>query len=83
MYRRGIDAELIAWKQSVFKCEAKQEIQYEDLVEKYGKEFKRGNVGLICLLKHLESGNQVIVANTHIHWNPKYDYVKYGQSFWL
>ena len=83
VYRRGIDAELIAWKQSVFKFVTKQEIHYEDLVEKYGKGFKRGNVGLICMLKHIESGKEIIVANTHLHWNPKYDYVKFGQSFWL
>jgi mRNA deadenylase 3'-5' endonuclease subunit Ccr4 len=24
-----------------------------------------------------------VVANTHIHWNPKFDYVKYAQGFWL
>ena len=67
----------------MFKYVSKEEIHYEDLVEKYGKGFKRGNVGLICLLKHIESGKEIIVANTHLHWNPKYDYVKYAQSFWL
>jgi len=25
----------------------------------------------------------MLVANTHLHWNPKFDYVKFGQSFWL
>jgi mRNA deadenylase 3'-5' endonuclease subunit Ccr4 len=25
----------------------------------------------------------MLVVNTHIHWNPKLDFVKYGQSFWL
>jgi CCR4-NOT transcription complex subunit 6 len=56
------------------------------LVEKYGemgKLFKRGNVGLICLIKHKESNQKILVACTHIHWNPKYDFVKYGQAFWM
>lgn len=25
----------------------------------------------------------MVVADTHIHWNPKFDYVKYAQGFWL
>ena len=24
-----------------------------------------------------------MVANTHLHWNPKFDYVKYAQAFYL
>ena len=23
------------------------------------------------------------MANTHLHWNPKLDFVKYAQAFWL
>ena len=35
------------------------------------------------MLEHLETGKPFLVVNTHIHWNPKFDYVKYGQAFWL
>ena len=62
------------------------EIKHEDLVErygKYGKMFKRGNVGLLCLLEHIPSKTQIIVANTHLYWNSKFDFVKFGQAFWL
>jgi CCR4-NOT transcription complex subunit 6 len=86
VYRRETDAELIGWKSKTFALIAKQNINHEDLVPRYGEfgsHFKRGNVGLICLLEHIETKSKLIVVNTHIHWNTKYDYVKYAQGFWL
>ena len=58
IYRRDKDAELIAWKKDQFKLIKRQDIIYEDLVkryEKFGAKFKRGNVGLICLIMHIQT----------------------------
>lgn len=77
---------MIGWKRDQYEFVDSQEIHHEDLIQRYGengKFFKRGNVGLLCLLKHRRSCKQVVVVNTHNHWNPKYDFVKYGQAFWL
>lgn len=40
----------------------------------------KDQVGLIVVLRHLESSERVIVANTHIFWNPKYSDVKTIQA---
>lgn len=85
-YRREIDAKLIGWDKTKFKLLKKQKINHEDLIPRYGehgKLFKRGNVGITCLLEHLETQEKILVTNTHLHWNPKFDFVKYGQGFWL
>ena len=85
-WRRGKDAELIAWRKDEFQHIKSHKINFEDLIPKYGaygKYFKRGNVGLICLLRHKSTNSLILVINVHLHWNPTYDYVKYGQSFWL
>ena len=88
MWRRETDAELIGFREE-FKAFDKAEIHHEDLIGRYrtyGEEivgkFRRGNVGLILGLEH-ESGAKIIVANSHLHWNPKFDFVKYAQAFWL
>ena len=31
----------------------------------------------------METGQLLIVASSHLYWDPKYDYVKYGQTNYL
>ena len=33
------------------------------------------------VLKHNETGKLLIVGNTHLYWDDKFDYVKYAQAF--
>mmetsp|Transcript_25619 Transcript_25619/g.39418 ORF Transcript_25619/g.39418 Transcript_25619/m.39418 type:complete len:136 (+) Transcript_25619:479-886(+) len=85
-WRKGKDAELVAWRKDKFKLVKCVKIEHEDLIPRYGewgKYFKRGNVGVLCLLKHKETKSHLLVVNTHLYWNRTYDYVKYGQTFWL
>jgi len=44
---------------------------------------KKDKVGLIVLLKHIQSGKRFVVTNSHFDHNPNVDYVKYAQAFWL
>ena len=68
----------------MFKLIDHVKIDHNELVNRYNSsKFKKGNVGLICLLHHLESGKKLVVVNSHIHWNSSYDFVKFGQGFWL
>ena len=63
-------------------------ISYNDLDKRYKEQdqsdpyqitdYLRNNVGVICLLKHIQSGKEIVVANTHMHWNKRFSYVKYG-----
>jgi len=38
---------------------------------------------LIVLLRHIESGKIIVVANSHFEPSEKVDYVKYAQAFWM
>lgn len=60
-------------------------VEHNDLYKRYNeKDFEgRGNVSIICLLEHIKTKKRVVVTNTHIFWNPKLDFVKYGQANWL
>jgi mRNA deadenylase 3'-5' endonuclease subunit Ccr4 len=40
------------------------------------KSFLRRNVALLVRIKHNATGRTVVVANTHLFWNPVYEYVK-------
>lgn len=85
-YRRGLDAVLIGWKRDQFRLLDKQEIEYEELgglFLDFASDFKRGNVGLLCVLEHVQSKKVMVVGNTHIHWNPKFDHVKLWQGYLL
>ena len=59
---------------------AKEPINYNDVVKEYDlpEEYERNNVALMCLLRHKETGQVMIVVSTHIFWNPAFDYVKYA-----
>ena len=68
----------------MFKVADKAEIHHNDLIERYAshgaevaKTFRKGNVGLILAMEHV-SGAKVIVASTHLTWDPQFDYVKYA-----
>ena len=77
---------MIGWQRDKFRLIKQRKIIHEDLVDRYDKDgeyFKRGNVGNICLLEHIQTGGIIAVVNTHLYWNPKFDFVKYGQAFWL
>ena len=56
------------------------QVEHNDLYERYKEEaFKdRGNVSIICLIEHNQTKKRLIITNTHIFWNPKLDFVKYG-----
>jgi hypothetical protein len=44
---------------------------------------KKGKTGIIVLLKHTKSQRLIVLTNSHFEWDPKKDFIKYGQSFWL
>jgi mRNA deadenylase 3'-5' endonuclease subunit Ccr4/uncharacterized protein with PIN domain len=44
---------------------------------------KRENIGLIVLLRHRHTDELVLVANTHLFWNPEFDDVKVAQTTYL
>ncbi|QPG76543.1 hypothetical protein FOA43_003932 [Brettanomyces nanus] len=45
----------------------------EDLFNRFAN---KDNVALVLVLQHVSTGSKVIVANTHLHWDPEYNDVK-------
>ena len=44
---------------------------------------RRGNIATISLFRHRSSGRRLLVANTHIFWNPRHEDVKLAQCQFL
>ena len=38
---------------------------------------------MILMLQNKNTGQKVVVANTHLYWSPQVDFLKYGQSLFL
>ena len=49
-WRKNTDALLIGWQKTKYKFVKSAKICHNDLNEIFGKDFIKGNVGLICLL---------------------------------
>jgi CCR4-NOT transcription complex subunit 6 len=54
----------------------RQAIKSEDL---FNRVAHRDHIAVVCLFEHRESGSRVIVANTHIFWDPAYRDIKLVQ----
>ena len=53
------------------------------MAEYFGKDtnMRLPHIGLICLIRHIKSNQNIMVANTHIYANPSRDFVKLAQTF--
>ena len=40
----------------------------------------RFSSGYICLFREIVNGLVFIVVNSHLYWDPRYDYLKYAQT---
>lgn len=49
----------------------------------FQKCFRRNNYGIIARFENLTSGEQVVVSNTHLYWDPDYEFVKFCQTMYL
>jgi mRNA deadenylase 3'-5' endonuclease subunit Ccr4/uncharacterized protein with PIN domain len=45
--------------------------------------FLRRNVGILVRLEDVHAGRTLVVANTHLYWNPNFEYVKFCQSHYF
>lgn len=45
--------------------------------------FLRRNVGLLVRLEDVHTGQTFVLANTHLFWNPNYEYIKFCQIHYL
>jgi len=82
--RSKSDGCVIAWKSSMFQQVGDPiRVDYNDLINKSktitNLRFQRDNVGVFVLVRHLESNELILLANTHLYWNPAHADVKLAQ----
>lgn len=83
---KKVDGCALFYKHNKFSLFEKKSIEYTQIVlnsNKYKKSDdvfnrlqNRDNIALVTILKHLETGELVLVANTHLHWDPLLNDVK-------
>jgi len=93
-YGRGdtrVDACCIFYKSADWDIVGKKKIvNLDDLADadyssqKLQKSFRRGNFGIIaCFVHRLIPNKRIVICNTHLYWNPEYEYVKLRQAHYL
>lgn len=70
---------VIAFKSSQFRQDNFELLDLNEGLQAHDDSFTKHKECLILSLRHLTSNKLFIVANTHLFWNPDYEYVKYGQ----
>jgi len=75
----------------------REEVEYSDLAKSliagkytassqpsgFARLYSRDNIALWILLRSVETGQLILVVNTHMHWNPSFSDVKIMQSYLL
>ena len=84
------DASCIFYKSSAWSLVDQEKVVcFNDLAGKdpesaFSKSFLTGNFGIIALFEHrLVPSHKVMVCNSHLFWDPKYEYVKLCQMHYL
>eukprot|EP00033_Pygsuia_biforma_P003354 GCRY01003675.1.p1 GENE.GCRY01003675.1~~GCRY01003675.1.p1 ORF type:complete len:606 (+),score=138.05 GCRY01003675.1:229-2046(+) len=49
----------------------------------FNRAVQKDNTAIICVLEKLSSNQRIVIANTHLHWNPEYADVKLWQAVLL
>ncbi len=83
-FRRKTDCTLVGYKRSKFRAVEQLNVCFNELAKIYDdKKFRTNNTATVCVLENKETGQKIIVASTHLHWNKKLEYVRMGQSHYL
>lgn len=82
-----VDACCIFFKTSAWKELSHRIIHMDDLVDGSNEEFRtyfqRNNFGIVAKFEHRSTGKTIVLSNTHLYWDPKYEFVKLCQAHYL
>ena len=83
---KRVDGCATFYQTGVFELIDKKVLEYGRLVisqDKFKKTddifnrfMNKDNIALVSILQHTSSGKKLVVANTHLHWDPEYNDVK-------
>jgi CCR4-NOT transcription complex subunit 6 len=79
MSTNRIVTNVIAYKKKLFKNEKFEYLDLNEELERIDESFQKHKEAFFLTLKHYATGKNVVIVNTHLFWNPDYEYVKYGQ----
>lgn len=69
----------ILYKKSRLSLVDKYYLDLNEGLDKLHDSFSKHKEALFAKLKIIDTDKTIIVANTHLFWNPEFEYVKYGQ----
>ncbi|KAI0081942.1 hypothetical protein K474DRAFT_1655835 [Panus rudis PR-1116 ss-1] len=88
--RRFVDGCAIFFKRSKFTLVEKQLVEYSTIAlqrsdfkktdDMFNRVLGKDHIAVVCLFENKETGSRVIVANTHVHWDPQFSDVKLVQA---
>ncbi|OZJ01332.1 hypothetical protein BZG36_05759, partial [Bifiguratus adelaidae] len=91
--RRCVDGCATFFKASKFECIDKHLIEFSQAVlqspdfertdDVYNRMMTKDHIAVFALLEHKETGTRLILANTHLHWDPAFADVKLIQTAML
>lgn len=70
---------VVAYKKKAFTLDSYTYLDLNEGLEKLDEVFQKHKEALILVLTHTNTGRKVVVTNTHLFWNPDFEFVKYGQ----
>ncbi|KAK9456971.1 Endonuclease/exonuclease/phosphatase [Dipodascopsis uninucleata] len=78
--RQRVDGCVTLFKTSSFKLLEQHPIEFNQLALKkedfkkcpdiYNRVMTRDHIAIVCFLEHVKTGNRLILANAHLHWDP-------------
>nr|VWP00751.1 Ubiquitin-conjugating enzyme E2 2 [Ganoderma boninense] len=88
--RRMVDGSAIFYKASKYSLVEKHLIEYSTVAmqrpdfkktdDMFNRVLGKDHIAVVCLLENKETGTRIIVANTHLHWDPAFSDVKLVQT---
>lgn len=70
---------VVCYKRRAFSLEEEFKIDLNDELTKRDEAFNKYKDATVICMTHRSSGKRLIVVNTHLYWNPDFEFVKYGQ----
>lgn len=62
-----------------FSAVAMQRLDFKKTDDMFNRVLGKDHIAVVCLLENKETGSRLIVANSHIHWDPQFRDVKLVQ----
>ena len=70
---------VVCYKQKLFSVEEEFKIDLNDELTKRDEAFNKFKDATVINMTHNPSGKRLVIVNTHLYWNPEFEFVKYGQ----